>query len=118
MKLVYQFGGPFGGKEGTRDMTYNSRRNILGALPLHQKIAYHLFSIDAYASKTEDMVKLYTKSKWHTLHETFDEDSCNLELIRLLKILNFNAQLLVLLRVSTLTLWEREQPSLITSECA
>lgn len=45
------------------DVTYNSRRGILGAIPLYKKIGYHLFRIDANASK-EDIVKLYRKSKW------------------------------------------------------
>lgn len=47
-------------------MTYNSRRGILGAIPVREQIAYHLFGIDAAASKTEDIVKLYRKSKWHS----------------------------------------------------
>ena len=51
---------------GYGDITYNSRRSILGAVPLDQKISYHLFNVDYNASKTKDIVKLSRKSKWHS----------------------------------------------------
>ena len=51
---------------GYGDMTYNSRRGILGAVPPYKKISYHLFNVDSNASKTEDIVKLIRKSKWHS----------------------------------------------------
>ena len=54
-------------------MTYNPRRKILGALPLSQKIAYHLFSVDGYTSKTEEKVKLYRKSRWHSQDRIFNQ---------------------------------------------
>ncbi len=48
------------------DVTYNSRRSILGAIPLGQEIAYHLFTIDTSASNAGGIVKLNRKSKWHS----------------------------------------------------
>ena len=54
---------------GTGDITYNSRRNILGAFPLYREISYHLFNVDSNASKTnKDIVKLTRKSKWQSKH--------------------------------------------------
>ena len=53
---------------GFGDITYNSRRSILGAVPLNKKISYHLFNVDSHASKTKDIVKLIRKSKWHSQH--------------------------------------------------
>ncbi len=50
---------------GDGDVIYNSRRNIFGAIPVGQKIAYHLFNVDANASNSENIVKLNRKSKWH-----------------------------------------------------
>ncbi len=51
---------------GFGDVTYNSRRSILGVIPVTGKIAYHLFSINTGASSTEEIVKLSRKSKWHS----------------------------------------------------
>ena len=51
---------------GNGDITYNSRRGILGAIPLEQKTSYHLFNVGSNASKTKDIVKLIRKSKWHS----------------------------------------------------
>ena len=51
---------------GFGDITYNSRRGILGAVPLNKKISYHLFNVGSNASKTKDIVKLIRKSKWHS----------------------------------------------------
>ena len=51
---------------GPGDITYNSRRGILGAVPLYGKTSYHLFHVDSNASKTKDIVKLIRKSKWHS----------------------------------------------------
>ena len=50
------------------DITYNSRRGILGAITLGREISYHLFNVDSNASKTKDIVKLIRKSKWHSQH--------------------------------------------------
>mgnify|MGYP000947881788 CR=1 FL=1 len=51
---------------GCGDITYNSRRSILGAVPIISKISYHLFNVDSNAFKTKDIVKLIRKSKWHS----------------------------------------------------
>ena len=51
---------------GLGDITYNSRRRILGAVPIYGKISYHLFNVDSNASKTKEIVKLIRKSKWHS----------------------------------------------------
>ena len=51
---------------GYGDITYNSRRGILGAVPLYGKISYHLFNVGSHVSKTNDIVKLIRKSKWHS----------------------------------------------------
>ena len=51
---------------GCGDITYNSRRGILGAVPLDNTISYHLFNVGSTASKTNDIVKLIRKSKWHS----------------------------------------------------
>ncbi len=51
---------------GFGDVTYNSRRSVLAAIPVTEKIAYHLFNVDAYASNTKEIVKLSRKSKWHS----------------------------------------------------
>ena len=50
------------------DVTYNSRRNLLGAIPVKDRIAYHLFSIDVGGSKKNDVVTLVRKSKCHVQH--------------------------------------------------
>ena len=55
---------------GFGDITYNSRRSIFGAMPIKGKIEYHLFSVDIYPSKIQDMVRLCRKSKWHSQHRT------------------------------------------------
>ncbi len=55
---------------GFGDVTYNSRRSILGAIPVAGRIAYHLFNVDAKASNAGDIVKLKRKSKWHSQYST------------------------------------------------
>ena len=49
---------------GHGDVTYNPRRNILGAVPVRGKITYHLN--DIAAGKGGNYVKLIRKSKWHS----------------------------------------------------
>ena len=49
---------------GYGDVAYNPRRNILGAIPVGGKIAYHLYNFDN--SKVGNSVKLTRKSKWHS----------------------------------------------------
>ena len=51
---------------GYGDMTYNSRRGIFGAIPVGQKIAYHLFKMDTHLSQVDDAVSLCRKTKWHS----------------------------------------------------
>ena len=43
-------------------MAYNPRRNILGAISLGSKVAYHLFKIDAGTSQP---MRFCRKSKWY-----------------------------------------------------
>ena len=50
---------------GPGDVTYNKRRNFLGALSVVRKTAYHLYSIGYSAQKGSCSVKLLRKSKWH-----------------------------------------------------
>ncbi len=63
---------------GFGDMTYNSRRSILGAIPVGETIAYHLFTIDTSASNAGGIVKLNRKSKWYSQYST---ESSNLFLL-------------------------------------
>lgn len=50
---------------GLGDVTYNPRRNFLGAISLSGKIAYHLFKIDINPSKVDNAaVQLCRKTKW------------------------------------------------------
>ncbi len=55
---------------GRGDVTYNSRRSILGAIPVSRTIAYHLFTIDTNDSNAGDIVKLARKTKWHSQYST------------------------------------------------
>ena len=57
---IFSLGTGFG------DITYNSRRGILGAVPLYGEISYHLFNVDSNASQINDIVKFTRKSKWHS----------------------------------------------------
>ena len=49
---------------GHGDVTYNSRRNILGAMGVGGKTAYHLYNFST--SKSDGIVKLIRKSRWHS----------------------------------------------------
>ena len=51
------------------------KQNLLGALSVKNKIAYHLFSVDADSSDPKNTVKLIRKSKWHSQYDTFDGKS-------------------------------------------
>ena len=51
---------------GFGDLTYNTKRNLLGAISLSGKIAHHLFSVDTDCVNTKESVKLLRKSKWHS----------------------------------------------------
>ena len=50
---------------GYGDLTYNPKRNLLGAISLNRKIAYHLFTVDTNCANIKESVKLIRKSKWH-----------------------------------------------------
>ena len=51
---------------GYGDLTYNTKRNLLGAISLNKKIAYHLFTVDTNSANIKESVKLIRKSKWHS----------------------------------------------------
>ena len=53
---------------GNGDVTYNPRRNILGAIPIEGEIVYHLYQFPT--SKADNNVKLIRKSRWHTQYRT------------------------------------------------
>ena len=53
-------------------MTYNSRRDLLGAITVPGKFAYHLFNIQYSSAKRNFDVTLLRRSKWG-----FDESSSN-----------------------------------------
>ncbi len=55
---------------GYGDVTYNSRRSILGAIPVGGRIAYHLFTIDTSASNAGGIVKLNRKTRWSQHYST------------------------------------------------
>ena len=59
---------------GFGDVTYNPRRSILGAVSITAETAYHLWTVDANASKSEDIIKLNRKSKWHSEHGNFNDN--------------------------------------------
>ena len=48
---------------GFGDLTYNIKRNLLGAISLSGKIAYHLFTVDTNCRNIKESVKLIRKSK-------------------------------------------------------
>lgn len=49
---------------GFGDVSYNTQRNILGALPVTGKIAYHLYNNGW--SDHKPCIELLKKSKWHS----------------------------------------------------
>ena len=53
---------------GDGDVTYNPRRNLLGAMCVGEKTAYHLYNFDT--SKSDGIVKLFRKSGWHSQYST------------------------------------------------
>ena len=60
---------------GFGDFTYNPRRNILGALSVRDKIAYHLFNIGYTRQKNKDDVKLLKKLKWPEEYDFYTSTS-------------------------------------------
>ena len=57
---------------GQGDVAYNPRRNILGAMCVEVKIAYHLYSFGT--SRADGIVKLIKKSRWHS---QYSPKGCN-----------------------------------------
>lgn len=61
-------------------MTYNTRRNFLGAIPIGERIAYHIFDTGYSRSKSGCSVKLLRKTKWNSDTTSFgsnwSEASC------------------------------------------
>ena len=53
---------------GRGDVTYNPRRNILGAMCVGGKVAYQLYNFDT--SNSDDIVKFNRNSKWHSQYST------------------------------------------------
>ena len=52
---------------GYGDVSYNSRRNLLAAMPWTQKTFFHLFNIQYNASTSNNYtVKLLKRSKWQS----------------------------------------------------
>ena len=54
---------------GWGDLTYNTKRNLLGAISLGGKIAYHIFAVDANYLNIKESVKLIRKSRWHSQYD-------------------------------------------------
>ena len=68
---------------GNGDVTYNSRRGILGAICVEGKIANHLFHINGNPSKIDHAVaKLCRKSSWDPHYSTLKGSLFIFELIR------------------------------------
>lgn len=53
---------------GTGDVTYNSRRNILGAISVDRSISYNLFNLDI--NSPDKVAKLCRKSQWRIHYST------------------------------------------------
>ena len=64
---------------GDGDMTYNPRRNILAAIPLREKIAYHLFDLGYSVRKNNFSIKLLKKAKWNSDWESEWNSGCVFE---------------------------------------
>ena len=64
---------------GHGDFTYNTKRNLLGAISLSGKIAYHIFTVDANCPKIKESVRLTRKSKWHSQYDNISSNliSCS-----------------------------------------
>lgn len=55
-------------------MTYNSKREILGAISTSEEIAYHLWKIEYSRQNSNDSVKLLKKGKWHSQYDIGDSE--------------------------------------------
>ena len=65
---------------GYGDLTYNTRRNLLGAISVGGKITYHLFSVNTNCVNVKESIKLMRKSKWHSQYSN-EESKFNILLI-------------------------------------
>lgn len=72
---------------GYGDLAYNSRRNIIGAMPIKGKVAYHLFSTQ-YSShgKSRYDVKQLRKAKWPSQYNDSRGRQINAGCYEILKI--------------------------------
>ena len=66
IKIKFNFFPLLGTGDG--DVTYNPRRNFLGAMCVEGKIAYHLYNFGT--SKSGGIVKLIRKTRWHSQYST------------------------------------------------
>ena len=53
---------------GNGDVTYNSRRGFLGAIPVTGEIAYHLYGVTT--GKVGNTVNFIRKFRWHSQQST------------------------------------------------
>ena len=68
IKIYLIFSSLLESSEG--DVTFNPRRSFLGAICAEGKIAYHLYGFGT--SKSDGIVKLIRKSKWHSQYSIED----------------------------------------------
>lgn len=57
---------------GFGDVTYNSRRGLLGAISVEKETAYHLYHVGYSSQKNNYCVKLLKKSKWQPQFDAGD----------------------------------------------
>ena len=57
---------------GHGDVTYNSRRNILAAIPIENKISYHLWRIGSSGKEKNYGATLLRRSKWFKQYRNND----------------------------------------------
>lgn len=68
--LYFFLNSSFVSVTGSGGLAYNTRRGVLGAIPLNEKIAYHLYNI-RYSGVSGYRVQLIKKEKWHKEHSTY-----------------------------------------------
>mgnify|MGYP000913279474 FL=1 len=69
---------------GYGDVAFNPRRNILGAMCVKGKIAYQLYNFGT--SKSDGIVKLIRKTKWHSQYSTKKGNNQFISYVRLVLI--------------------------------
>ena len=55
---------------GFGDVAFNARRKMLGSIPIHGKVAYHMRSVEYSGKRGSYSVQLLRKSKWPKQHIT------------------------------------------------